>query len=217
MSKPVLAIDVDITTLSSDFLWWEWLENMCGMNTAPLREGTPVLCLEDLYDDWERNQHKDYEVEYDLSKYFGSPINKRVDKHSFWRSENIYDFVHPVNGAIDGVTKLSEHFDIVFVTHVKGLHSRSKYNCLERCFGHIPFDYVVTKEKHRVAADLLIDDRNEFINQFLTSNRCAVKLLTPYTQSESLIDTDNLPMRSVYKEAKDWDEIVEHVYEIFPF
>lgn len=210
----MLAIDVDITTLASDELWWEWLKSMSCIDALHIHDCF-VRSLSKLHD--VEREYGDGQTRYDLSSYFPEMKNSRVNGYSFWRSENIYDFVHPVNGAIDGVTKLSEHFDIVFVTHVKGLHSRSKYNCLERHFGHIQFDYVVTKEKHRVAADLLIDDRNEFINQFLTSNRCAVKLLTPYTQSESLIDTEWLPIRSVYKEAKDWDEIVEYVYEIFPF
>lgn len=214
MSKPVLAIDVDITTLASDELWWEWLKNMTCNDALQIHDCyvRNLLKLHDV-----EREYGDGQTRYDLSSYFPDMKNSRVNGYSFWRSENIYDFVEPVVRAVPAITSLAEHFDTVFVTHCKGNHSRSKYNCLERHFGHIPFDYVVTKEKHRVAADLLIDDRNEFINQFLTSNRCAVKLLTPYTQSESLVDTDNLPMRSVYKEAKDWDEIVEHVYKIFPF
>lgn len=205
MSKSVLAIDVDITTLASDILWWEWLQHITGTFNGSLEQRMQDSLL------------RGEQVDYNLSTYFSDPINKRVSAFDFWREEGLYNFVRPIGGAVAGITKLAKDFEIVFVTYCKRNHSRSKYNCLERHFGHIPFDYVVTKEKHRVAADLLIDDRNEFINQFLTSNRCAVKLLTPYTQSESLIDTDNLPMRSVYREAKDWDEIVEHIYKIFPF
>ena len=208
MSKPVLAIDVDITTLASDQAWWEWLHHMCGEPAPVLPDGDSPYFLEELVLDLGKK-----DVNYNLAAYFPDPINKRVSAMDFWRGSNVYDLVYPVIGSVKAIEKLSETFEIVFLTHNKGLHSRSKYNCLERHFGHIPFDYVVTKEKHRVAADVLIDDRNEFVNQFLRKGRVAVKIASPYTQSEEIITEHN----GTFVEAKNWKDVVEKLEKIIPF
>lgn len=206
-----LAIDVDITTLASDDLWWDWLKNMSSIDCLYLHE-CYVRSLSKLH--IVEREYGRGQTDYNLASYFPEMKNKRVTPYEFWRSESIYDFVHPVAHSVQVITELAEHFDIVFVTHVKGRHSRSKYNCLERFFGHIQFDYVVTKEKYRVEADAIIDDRNEFLNQFLNKGKLAVKLSTPYTQN---VEIDAKGMSHNFVECKDWFEIKNAILSSFPF
>lgn len=208
MSKPVLAVDVDITTLASDVAWYDWLTHMCYPSKDPdlCVEGLSLPTVHTIY-------NFDGGTEYNLATYFGEPKNSRVKAVDFWRGDSLFDTVVPVEGAVEAITSLSEWMDIVFLTHVKGAHSRSKYNCLERHFGHIPFDYVITKEKHRVAADAIVDDRNEFINQFLNKDRVAIKFNTPYIQY-SEIDS---PKTENYGEANGWDEVVKKLGKFIPF
>lgn len=199
-----IAIDVDLTTLASDVLWWEWLVKMCGESNLGFSS------LEQLHI-WATTTNQ--KVDYDLTEYFGEPINDRVSALDFFRSDSTYDLVQPVEGAVEYISKLaSEGFEIVFVTHCKRNHSRSKYNCLERYFKGFDWDYVVTKEKHRVNADIIIDDRNEFLQQFLDKGKTAIRIHTPYTQHTD-VDEEHM----LFKECEDWKAVYSHIKQSIPF
>lgn len=174
-----IGIDVDLVTLASDEAWWDWLYSMCRENS------NDKTSLEDLKSVC---QSLGREVDYDLSKYFSPPLNENVSPYDFWRSTNVYDTISPVKGAVDKIKQLigSGH-EVVFITHVKGHSMKSKYNNLVRLFGGGAFSFVVTKEKHLVNVDVIIDDRNEMVNKCFEGGIEAIRFDTPYTQDEKLL------------------------------
>lgn len=182
-----IGIDVDLTTLESDVSWWNWLQNMCRGEYA----NTPLEKVVESHNG---------RACYNLAAYFPEPINRNVHPLDYWRNEGCYDLVKPRDDAMIFINKLiDEGYEIVFITHNKGNGSRSKFNCLTRYFGYGNFSYIVTKEKHLVDVDCLVDDRNEFLNNFTRGK--AIRIETPYTQSQSTAD-------HIIK-TNDWSEIYE--------
>lgn len=164
MSNRIACIDVDMTVVDIGITWLDWLNNMTGKN----------LTLEDC------------QYDYNLGRFFEDDLKTlRMRPCDYFRSNTLYDTLKPIKGSVEALQWLKQKgWDIVFVTHVKGGHSKSKHNFLRRYF---PFmdGYVVTKEKHYVKHDMLIDDRNNFLNK-VDLSALAVKISTPYSQSEGL-------------------------------
>lgn len=83
----------------------------------------------------------------------------QYDPLDYWRSHTLYDNLTPMSGAVETLRDLSEHFDIVFVSRLKGDHHRSKVYFLKKWF---PFmkGFVGTHEKWLLADSFcaLIDD-----------------------------------------------------------
>lgn len=160
----VIAIDVDLTVCKIDVLWWEWL--CCITNTMkPFPEG---------------------EVDYDLSEYFRHELGRAGrDGLDFFRQEGVYDFAEPVAGSVKAIKELKDNgHTILFVSAIKGNHHKSKFLFLQK---HFPFmdGFLATKEKQFVKCDVLIDDRNKFLNLV---DCVKIKFYTQYTQCEPLID-----------------------------
>ena len=179
-NKPILGVDVDLTTLRSDQDWWIWLKNMTMDGTLP-----------DTVDEFIVDGNR---VDYYLPAHFGKPFNDNVDVLDFWRNEGVYDTIQPVDGAVDAIRTLMRNFNIVFVTHNKGNGGRSKYNNLARHFGKGNFGYVVTKEKYLTGIDALVDDRNDFLNNCADAGMLSIKIDTPFVQKvEPHSDIVHLP------------------------
>lgn len=163
MRRPVIAVDVDLTVVRSDYHWWEWLE----------KHSNRGLRFEQL---------KNY---YDYTPFYLESL-QRVGLHpmDFWRADDVYDNMLPIGTAPNVLDRLSGKFDIVFVSVLKGNHHKSKFNFLKR---HFPFlgGFIATKEKGYVAADIVIDDRNKYLNQF-HDEVLKVKFLTACEQDEKL-------------------------------
>lgn len=178
-----IGIDVDGTTLDSSPAWWNWLYHMTDTDLLYEDGRTPVP--ETLDEFIHEQSQKGKKVSYDLASYFPDPINHNVDKFEFWRHTGVYDTIEPVYGAVHCINKLIQiGYHIVFVTHNKGNGGRSKHMNLIRHFGYDTFDYVVTKEKHLVNIDCLIDDRNEFLNPCQESGVQGFLLETPFEQNQ---------------------------------
>lgn len=188
-SKPTLGVDVDLTTLRSDRAWWIWLKHMTMDTTLP-----------DTIDEYVAQGNT---VNYCISDHFGKPYNDNVDSLDFWRNEGVYDTITPVDGAVKSITSLMEHFNIVFVTHNKGNGGRSKFNNLARHFGKGNFGQIVTKEKYLAKIDVLIDDRNDFLNKCAENGILSIKINTPFVQ--------NTPADYRILEFDFWDEIEEYL------
>jgi 5'(3')-deoxyribonucleotidase len=147
--SPMVIVDVDITIVDTDMQWLKWLNTMSGRNTTP----------------------ETFEWEYNVGQFFKNDLTKyHLDPFDFWRSDNIYDTLKPYPGVRETLEQLHNiGYDIVFASHIKGDHHKSKYNFLKRYFGDIMAGFVATKEKHLIRSgtgkDIIIDDRFEYLNQ----------------------------------------------------
>lgn len=197
-----IAIDIDLTVLRSDVAWMNWLKRMFepseDISPQEMQEITNAVYSYNTYDT----------IDYNLANYFGEPHNSNVSPMDFWRADGVYDYVEPIQLAVDVIREWIEEgkHEIVFVTHNKGNGARSKFNLISRLFGKDNFAYVVTKEKHYVDADIIIDDRMNHANQFLTSNKKAILYHTPYDQY--MEDTyKNVYRSDVFQICKSWKDV----------
>lgn len=187
-----IAIDVDLTTLQSDIAWYEWLQCMCG---GPNQFKPFPIFKEQTIRDFG-------EIDYNLTKYFPPPINKNVNVFDFWRNTGVYDLIKPVDGAVKNISRLMDDgHKVIFVTHNKGHGGRSKFNNIQRLFPDYDYSFVVTSEKDVVDCEVLIDDRNNFLNLMINSGKIGVKLKTPYSQEGELL--------AKIPEFEHWDEIYD--------
>lgn len=179
-----ITIDVDGVVVEPYYLWWQWMECTCGVyRPMPERKGDEL-------------------VDYDLSKYFKKELKKlRVDALDFWRGTDVYNFLRPMPGSVEVIKKLAEEgHKIMWATHCKGFHTRSKYRFIERNYPIKGF--FATKEKHEIRTDVMIDDRVDVLNKFY-NNESLVLFDSPFTQKES----PALPMTTV----KNWNQVYEFI------
>lgn len=167
--RKVLGVDVDLTVVDTGRAWMKWLDELTGRN----------LCYElDI-------SYQDNNTPYDLTKLYSPWLENTVDGYDFWRQPNLYDSLLPEMGVVETLSTLSKGgWDIVFVSTVKGFHGKSKYYWLKR---HFPFmaGALWTKEKHYVACDAIIDDRNKILNKMPEHVKC-YRPYTIYTQDEEM-------------------------------
>lgn len=141
MRKPRLGVDIDNVIVRSDLHWDWWL-----MNQAKLKESQIP---------------KTGKINYNISTYY--PMLK--SPFDFWRSETLYDNMKPTANSQECLEALSNHFDIIFVTAIKGNHHKSKYYFVEKYFPFLK-GFIATKEKDLVDLDIMIDDRVENLDKF---------------------------------------------------
>ena len=150
----IIGVDVDLTVCPSDDGWREWLGNKYGY----------VKCRM---------------TEYNFTHYYPHA----EDPFEYWRSLEYSQF-QPLKGSVEKLEQLSTYFDIVFISAIKGQHTKSKYYWLEQ---HFPFlkGYIATKEKFLMNNSVcaMIDDRLDNLQGFDQHKRVLYK--TPYTQSDS--------------------------------
>lgn len=142
--RPILVVDVDLTVVRSDLAWLDWLNEQTGKN----------LQLDE-----------SIENSYGLHEMFDAADLKGIDPFDFWRADDVYDNLSPIEGSVETLTEIHDKgWYIVFASHIKGNHHKSKYNFLKRNF---PMDgFLATKEKGFIRADAIIDDRDRFLYQF---------------------------------------------------
>jgi 5'(3')-deoxyribonucleotidase len=145
--KRLIGVDVDITLVSSELGWLDWLNSQDSAYTCDL-EGWKLI--------------KNGVLPYNL----GALYPDLEDTLQYWR-ELDYSQFQPHAGSVEALKELSEYFGIVFISSVKGNHNKSKYYWLKE---HFPFmeGYIATKEKYLMANSLvaMIDDRNEQLAGF---------------------------------------------------
>ena len=94
------------------------------------------------------------------------------DPLDFWRDENLYDNLVPMEGAVEKLEQLSKYFGIVFVSRLKGNHHRSKVYFLKK---HFPFmtGFVGTHEKYLLNDSLvaMVDDLEDNLSKFDSDKR----------------------------------------------
>lgn len=94
------------------------------------------------------------------------------DPLDFWRDENLYDNLVPMEGAVEKLEQLSKYFGIVFVSRLKGNHHRSKVYFLKK---HFPFmtGFIGTHEKYLLNDSLvaMVDDLEDNLVKFDSDKR----------------------------------------------
>lgn len=188
--KIKIGIDIDLTLVPSDVAWKKWL-----IKHFPQISEIPEV-----------------DVDYNLGVYFGeSPVG--LNKMDFWCNNHLYDEIEVFPEALDAIKAFKEAgFDIGFISHTKSGHYKSKFRMLKR-IPYLDFDngdsFIATKEKGFLSGsiDVMIDDRNKFLNQFFWET-VKIKFETPYTQCEQDIKYYDL-------KTKHWKEIKEFVLDYF--
>jgi hypothetical protein len=169
-SKPYFIVDIDLTVVDSvtgPNGWLAWLNAMTNRTDT----------ADDL--NWD----------YNIGKFYKEDLAKlKIDPMDWWRYPGIYDWMQPLPGAVEVIQKMyNRGYEIVFVSHCKGQHSKSKHNFLRR-FITAPYSFIATKEKCKVNSgtgnDVFIDDRNEYLNMSKASVK--FKFKTKWTQFEEL-------------------------------
>ena len=166
MTNRTILVDVDLTVVDSGTPWRDWLNEATGAQLDPYTDTG--------------------EINYDLSVYWGDYLKgSGIDPYDYWRSETLYDNSEPLEGAVECLRGFSEAgWGVVFVSALKGNHHKSKYHFLKRNF---PFmaGFIGTREKQFVRGDILIDDRNKFLNM-MPEGCHPIRFKTVYTQEVSL-------------------------------
>lgn len=185
-TRPIAIVDVDLTAVDSVTPWLAWLNAKTGQNFTPEQLG----------------------YEYNLGKVFKPfwPSYCTEQPLDWWRYEGIYDMLQPYEGAVDALREISQTHQIVFVSHCKGRHMKSKVSFLKK---HFPFmsGFLATKQKQFVASmdprrDIVIDDRHEHLNKFLHRHCVPFKMHTKWSQTENLLIDATVCLS--------WKELMEH-------
>lgn len=182
MSGKILAVDCDLTTCPSDQGWLDWLNKRCTKYDP------------EIWKYWD--SHSKLKLPYNLGEMFKEEVS---DPYEYWR-ELEYDQFEPIEGSVKALEKLSQYFQIVFISSCKGNHHRSKVYWLKE---HFPFmsGFMATKEKflmnNSVAA--MIDDRLDVLEKFDYHKR--IQFQTPYEQSSK---------EKAYIEFDKWNDEIVH-------
>jgi hypothetical protein len=187
--RPYAIIDVDLTFVDSvcgPHGWLQWLNAKTGQSITP----------------------EDAKWNYNLGKIFSEHWPKHCTEGpmDWWRYPGIYDQMTPLYGAVETLEMIHDMgYDIIFVSHCKGSHMKSKFTFLKAHVGHIMKGFVATKEKFLINSgtgrDFVIDDRNDYLNQFDDDTTFKVKFSTKWTQYTEL--TSQIP------EVSSWPELIK--------
>ena len=169
--KKYIVCDVDLCLVSTDYEWFLYLESLAHKKYFQ-------MC----YLEPEGNK-----ISYDLSIYY--PELTKSEAFGFWKNPTLYDNLKPIVGSVECLASLDNSFHVTFGSMSKPEHYLSKYNFVKKHFGdnmNCSWSFVSTHEKGTsLKADLAIDDRVSFINQF-DAKVLKVVMKTPYSQDEEL-------------------------------
>lgn len=195
-NKIKIGIDLDLTIFDTDKGWVEWLHRNSTDHDLS-------RYMEDLLND---------NVDYNLANYF--TMKDDVDSFSYWSEESTYADCNIFPHAKRFIQDLYEaNCEIIFISYCMGCKDQigHKIDRLKKEFDFLlpdDFNFVATKKKGTVRCDVLIDDRNTFLNQ-QPENVKIIKYYSPYSQEETLDREHTL--------CKDWyqveDEVVKFLEE----
>lgn len=166
-----IGVDFDLTVVDCVFQQGGWIDHQNAMSYHYIsKEQFSVM----------------KEIDYNLGKYY--PDLTESESFSFWKDTSLYQKLKPYQGAVEVINNLAKKgHKIVFISHCQTNHFKSKVVAAKEWFD-IPkesFGFLATKEKHFVNVDVMIDDRNVFLNSF-SDKVIKIKFDTPYTQCEDL-------------------------------
>lgn len=166
-----IGIDFDLTVVDCVFQQGGWIDHLNAMS----------------YHYISKEQFSNMEeIQYDLGKYY--PDLTESESFSFWKDTSLYQKLKPYEDAVKVINNLAEQgHKIIFISHCQTNHFKSKVVAAKEWF-NIPkesFGFCATKEKHFVNVDVMIDDRNVFLNSF-NDKVIKIKFDTKFTQCEDL-------------------------------
>lgn len=166
-----VGIDFDLTVVDCIFQQGAWIDHLNAMSFH--------------YVSKEQFANME-EVDYNLGKYY--PDLTESESFSFWKDTSLYQKLKPYEGAVKVINNLAKQgHKIVFISHCQQNHFKSKVVAAKEWFD-IPkelFGFCATKEKNFVNVDVMIDDRNIFLNSF-DDKVIKIKFDTPYSQCDAL-------------------------------
>lgn len=164
-TKRLIGVDVDLTVVHSDSGWLKWLISRPNSFDC---QGFLDIC---------KLPEQDMVFPYNLGELFPQV----EDPHQYWREVDYSQF-QPIEGSVQALQALSQYFGIVFISRIKGNHTKSKYYWLKE---HFPFmtEYVATHGKWVMGNSVvaMFDDRKDVLEGFDFNKR--IWFNTPYTQS----------------------------------
>lgn len=148
------------------------------------------------------------EINYNLGEYY--PDLTESESFSFWKDVSLYQKLKPYLEAVEVINNLAQQgHKIVFISHCQQNHFKSKVVAAKEWF-NIPkesFGFIATKEKNFVNVDVMIDDRNTFLNSF-DDEVIKIKFETPYSQCQDLKVSLDLETNCWYAINKFLDEVL---------
>lgn len=157
-----IGVDVDLTLVRTDLLWENWL----------VAQGARLKIQKGSFS----------ELPYDISQLYDVP--SKVEPYDFWRQEFLYDGLFPLAFSQSVFQNWKEKgHKVVFISAIKGDHHKSKYYFLKKWFPELD-GVILTKEKGFVNVDVMIDDRDDILNQFDGTKTLKIKFHTQYEQKE---------------------------------
>ena len=166
-----IGVDFDLTVVDCIFQQGGWIDHLNAMSYHYISKEQFVRMDK---------------IDYDLGKYY--PDLTESESFSFWKDTSLYQKLKPYEDAVKVINNLAKKgHKIVFISHCQTNHFKSKVVAAKEWFD-IPkasFGFLATKEKHFVNVDVMIDDRNVFLNSF-SDKVIKIKFHTPYTQCEDL-------------------------------
>lgn len=185
-----VGIDIDLTIVPSDIYWEQWLKKHFK----------------------QKCEIPDKDVDYNLGNYF-EESSTGLHHMDFWDNPNLYDEMDLYPSCYEALKLIKEDgHDLVFISHTRPGHFSSKFRLLKRMpflFFDSGYDdgFIATKEKGVLsnALDIMVDDRNKFLNQFYGVGTVLYK--TKYKQDEKPRDIYDL-------ETSDWKEIIKFIRKI---
>lgn len=174
--KPRLGIDIDTVVVDLSPDWDLWLMDKAGVMESRIPPPGGML-------------------DYNLGKYYPE-VTAPLD---FWGQTDLYDTALPVVDAVEYLSKLSHHFDLVYISHITGNHYVSKVNFIKR---HLPEgEIIATKAKHLVDVNIMIDDRLSYLMKFKPKTHL-IWFYTIYSQDLSIPSlSPTLGWKEVYNEC----------------
>lgn len=189
--------DIDLTFVDSGVPWLDWLTSVYGVE--------PDFSI----------KSPDGMTYYNLSKYFPAPLAHQINPYDFWEDPHLYDKLKPIEGAVEALRKIkAAGSPIRFGSYCKNGHFSSKARMIKRYTsdfldietGSTGDGFYATKVKNGIKGAVIIDDRNQFLNQF-GDDVIKIKFWTPYTQDEE-------PSCKYDLVTSDWNEIGDFVVDI---
>lgn len=150
MSLILSDVDGVVADLIPSFV--EWVEQNHGV-IIPLDKITVHSNMGSSPDLREQNEA--------LKIYFKDGVGGAFKR--FMQQHDVYDFVSPVEGAVETIAGLRRHgYQLVFVTAMMKSareHFKSKMEWIEKWFPGISIFTAPSEEKFRITGDFCIDDR----------------------------------------------------------
>ena len=174
--RKVIGIDVDLTIVDTLTPWLEWYKEKTGEK----------INIDD--------------IEYNVEKI----MEKCDNPLKFWKREDLYDNLQPIEEAKKYIDILSNHFDIVFISSTFGEHYKSKERFIER---HFPYaDFIATHTKKYIDVDYFIDDHKKYIDEVYEYAKSRGRKVFCY-RLKTMLNKSGLEWKEIFEDIKEREHL----------